>query len=179
MIYGYIFGGLMITPTGIGSGFVQSIPTCGHYFDGFHRCLGLHRQFADPFTVCHQLYNETRILPYTLNVFRVWPYNLIWFPDFSEWLSRLSEDRRDAITTIYVQNSPDYRERQVLDIVDRLAGLKLLVLQFAPPDNSQIVEYAAQRGLNWVVDNQVISSEVMVRNCKRTIPLSSPGHEQA
>ncbi|CAO2656919.1 Nn.00g057220.m01.CDS01 [Neocucurbitaria sp. VM-36] len=159
-IYSYIFNGYEVEPS---VKFPELNPRrvkgchlrCRIYgseewkdFNTWDRLLGLTN-------VCHQLHGETRLLPFRLNTFQV-----RYEEDFDFWLSLLTEDQRNAITTVSF-GAWGYHDIAVLyeglpSLLHRCAGLETLIRHSAlnPVHRRTVQKFAESKGARLIDENE-------------------------
>jgi hypothetical protein len=111
-------------------------------------------------SVCHQIYHETRVLPYSLNMFEVKSGM-----KFKSWVMALNTDQGSAITTLYFDALKwrwAFASTKGQEILDLLPHLSVLVCNFdylrkyrsmGRPQEEQdwIQQYADERGLELMI----------------------------
>jgi hypothetical protein len=125
-------------------------------------------RLISPIFICRQIYDETRLLPYSLNKFA-----FVSLRD-QKWIKALSTDQRSAVTTLYFQihDTAPFTTNQGQQILDTLPNLKFVGCVFKVRGASlsgeghdqleQLASFqqiASQRGIKLVVtskDQQVI-----------------------
>lgn len=146
MIYEYVLGGLILTPRWFPIIMYKMHPDStpdGRYGSDDKRCDW--DQHTAILRVSKQIYSETRLLPYSKNVFNTENYSL-----FGRWLDIAQKFKKDAITAVYV-NEHKYAHlfRWIEHVWDRLENLQFIFCKMNAPDHKKLLieEYVAKRSL--------------------------------
>ena len=107
---------------------------------------------------CHQLYYETKLLPYKLNVF-----NISLGGHFSDFLLDLNDTKKKAITTVsfgfkYWAEDPMTFQFTVPKELKDCTGLRtaISIITLQEKQKKEVKDYAEERGLKLVIDHDVL-----------------------
>jgi hypothetical protein len=103
-------------------------------------------------TICRQIHEETRLLPYALNIFWI----LTWGAGFADWVQKLDESQKSAMRKVFLEwwgslgccLSPSELD-PVLQVLDDCAGLSHITISAKelPSERAKFQAYANKRGI--------------------------------
>jgi hypothetical protein len=156
-IYEYVLGGVEVMPRmNTGTRAIQ----CVSYGLKLRGRKSWEQHIALTF-VCRAIHNDTRLLPYSLNIIKLGYCS----EAFNKWLSFIGEARTAAIKTVYVRSEQRFIEnRELFPVLHRLEGLKRLVYYSESSAGKSLLlhAYVCARKLEMWVDNRIYSVEEML-----------------
>ena len=160
-IYEYALGGNLISPFYLGDDDTVFFLRSAQY--GNPQDQSTEEAWAKLFNlskVCRQLYQETKLLPYKLNVF-----NICLGGAFGSFLSQLKDVNKKAITTVsfgfmsWVETDPIIYPCTVPKELEECTGLTtaISIITLDACQKKMVADFAKARGLKLVVESDGIS----------------------
>jgi len=162
MVYRYAIGGNEISPYRLDIDSPHFYLMCQPYGTQEKETKEAWSCLFDLGKACRQLYHETKLLPYKLNVF-----NISLGGHFSDFLLGLDDTKKKAITTVsfgfrsWVEEDPMTFQFTVPKELRDCTGLKtaICIITLHPIQTGLVFSFATKRGLKFMVERKGISNK--------------------